>query len=115
MKDENDDKTLDFINNDNDIYNDYWLSTEQEKAATITRLTLKLLISNASKTDLKVLYEILRVINFDNGDYYVNEFEINQTSIAKKLNMQVSNVNRSIKKLKFVIAKKENNKYTICL
>lgn len=111
MKDEKDDKTLDFIN----IDKDYWLSTEQEKAATITRLTLKLLISNASKTDLKVLSEILRVINFDNGDYYVNEFEINQTSIAKKLNMQVSNVNRSIKKLKFVIAKKENNKYTICL
>lgn len=111
MKDENDDKTLDFIN----IDKDYWLSRDQEKAAAITNLTLKLLISNASKTDIKVLYEILRVINFDNSDYYVNEFEINQTSIAKKLNMQVSNVNRSIKKLKFVIAKKENNKYTICL
>lgn len=74
----------------------------------------KVIHSNVSKGDLKVLHHIMYSV----ADYKLDEkFELNHTVIARDIFSERPNVSRSIKKLldAEILVKHDDNKYTISM
>ena len=82
----------------------------QENDFDMTRKIIsKLIYGSVSKTDLKLLHEIMFGIAELN---YRCVFEINQTELASKLDWKQGNISRSLKKLvESGLLLKEENKY----
>lgn len=106
MKDSNDNLTVDFVT---DSYHE---SHEYYKSVMFQNIIKEIVCSKISKTDIRVLYQILLNINYNNSESAVIEFSVNQTELAKQLSMALPNVSRSIKNLSTII-EKSGNKYKI--
>lgn len=113
MKDENDNKTIDFIKNDNDEYNDYWLSREYVRASTIMNVLRISMIESISKKDLTVLYYALDLAKYDNSNNEVIYFDVDKKLISEESGIALPNVHRSIKKLNKILVKQENGLYKL--
>lgn len=136
MKDINDNETMDILepkktckqcgieeSENNQIYDFYDDCCEQceEKNSrkrddfylTIS-IVSKMIHSNVSKGDLKILHYIM----YNVADYKLDEnFELNHTDIARGVYQERPNVSRSIKKLlnAKILIKHDDNKYTISM
>ena len=78
-------------------------------------LLSNLVDANLSKTDIKILYQILFEALGNDVDVQDDYFEINQSHIANLLDLKQPNINRSIKKMidANILWKNSNGKYKL--